>query len=333
MKVVVNMLDEFKEKQDIVYKQLKNALNGNLSHAYLFNTNTNVNSDNIILSFIKSILCPHNYTNSNKCESCSTCERIDNGNYPEIKNIRPEGLWIKKEQLMELQKDFSTKAIEGNKRIYIIYEAEKLNKQAANSLLKFLEEPAADIIAVLVTDKINLMMDTIISRCQTIIFKKNKLEEYAKQYETNNNTLIKLFFVLQNGQDVVSYISDQKNKLFLDNVIEYITKQEECNIKMIINTKKFFHDKFVSKEEVDYAFELIILFYKDVINYKIRNKVNIFDDYIDSIKYVANKNNKSVLLMKLNKIIEIKDLIKNNVNSNLLIDKLIIEIEGGVSYV
>ena len=70
--------------------------------------------------------------------------------YPEIKIIEPDGMWIKKEQLMELQEEFNKTAIEGSKRIYTILECEKLNKQAANSILKFLEEPNDDIIALLV---------------------------------------------------------------------------------------------------------------------------------------------------------------------------------------
>jgi hypothetical protein len=182
-----------------------------------------------------------------------------------------------------------------------------------------------------VTDKMNLMMDTIVSRCQTIIFKKNSLTEYIKQFEEKNNiTLIKLFFVFQNGQDVVSYINDEKNKEFINNIVEFIKKQEDCNIKMIINTKKYFHDKFTTKEDILYALELMTLFYKDAMNCKVKNKVEIFDDYVEVIKNVADKNDKDVLLMKLNKIIEIKDLIKSNVNTNLLIDKLIIEFEGGV---
>lgn len=325
------MLDEYKESQSIVYNQLKNILSSNLSHAYLFNTNDNVFSEKIIISFIKSIICPKNYLNSNSCNDCVLCKRIDEGNYSEIKIIKPEGLWIKKEQLLELQKEFSTKAIEGKKRIYVIFEAEKLNKQSANSLLKFLEEPEEGIIAILVTNRINLVLDTIISRCQVITFRKNKLKDYASYYKTGEkNTLIKLFFVFQNGQDVVSYINDEKSGAFLNNVIDFIKKYEESNIKMLVNTKKYFHDKFSAKEDIDYAIEIILLFYKDVIRFKIKEEVEIFDDYLEDVKRIANKNTREQLLNKIREIINIKDLVKNNININLLIDKLVIRLEGDV---
>ena len=95
--------------------------------------------------------------------------------YPEIKIINPDGLWIKKEQLDEIQKEFSTKAVFGTKKIYIINEADKMNSSAANSILKFLEEPVPNIIAILVTNNIYQLLDTIISRCQVISLRKNKL--------------------------------------------------------------------------------------------------------------------------------------------------------------
>ena len=55
-----------------------------------------------------------------------------------------------------------------NKRIYVIKEAEKLNTSAANTLLKFLEEPADDIIAILLTNNRYKLLDTILSRCQVL---------------------------------------------------------------------------------------------------------------------------------------------------------------------
>ncbi len=325
------MLDEFKDVQFVAYKQLKNILCNNASHAYLFNTNNNVLAKKMIMSFVKSIVCKYNYTNFEKCDNCSICNRIDNNNYPEIKVIKPAGSWIKKDQLIELQKSFSTKAIEGEKRIYIIHEIEKLNKQAANSLLKFLEEPNQDIIAILITDKINLVMDTILSRCQTIILKQNSIEEYIDNYKIYDNiTLLKLYLIFKNGQALEDYVKDENNIIFIEDVISFIKKYEDINLQMIINTKKYFHDKFVTKEDFTYAIELIILFYRDVLYYKIKNQVNIFNFYIEDIKEIADKNNKDTLLEKIKKIIEIKELIKNNINSNLLIDKLIISLEGGV---
>ena len=136
----------------------------------------------MILAFVKILICPNHYTNKDKCHNCNTCFLIDNHSYPELKIIKPDGLWIKKEQLLGLQKQFSYKAIQGNKKVYIIYEAEKMNSSAANCMLKFLEEPEDDIIAILISNNIHQLLPTILSRCQIITFKQNKIEDYMEMF-------------------------------------------------------------------------------------------------------------------------------------------------------
>ena len=130
------MLEEFKDIDTIVYRQLYSGLK-KLSHAYLFNLNNNVYAEDMIMSFVKSIMCKY-HTDREEYNNCYVCKRIDDGNFPDLKRIYPDGMWIKKEQLDELQQTFSTKPIESLRRCYIIYEVDKLNKSAANSLLKFL---------------------------------------------------------------------------------------------------------------------------------------------------------------------------------------------------
>lgn len=167
------MLDDFIFEQKIPYKILKNALQKNkISHAYLIETNNYTLSFPFALAFAKALQCPKKLTNKNNCGKCTQCDRINNGNFSEIKIIEPDGLFIKKEQLSDLQKEFSTKSIESNYKIYIIKNAEKLNISAANSILKFLEEPEENIIAILVANNRYKVIDTILSRCQIISLKK-----------------------------------------------------------------------------------------------------------------------------------------------------------------
>ena len=168
------MLDDYKMSQDVAYSLVVNAIKrSKLSHAYLFNANGNDSVMDFVFAFIKTILCDNNYTSiSENCGSCNKCNRIKNNNYPEIKIIESDSFVIKKEQLMELQSEFSRSSIEGKYLIYIIKDCEKMNKQASNSILKFLEEPVPGIIAILVTNNLSKILETISSRCQIINLKK-----------------------------------------------------------------------------------------------------------------------------------------------------------------
>ena len=140
------------KKSDTISKEILNSAleNNKLSHAYLFEISDSLNDNELIFSFIKKIICP--YKKNLICDKCNICKRIDSDNYSDLKIITPNGLWIKKEQLIELQKDFVKKPIESQYMIYVIESAEKMNASAANTILKFLEEPENGIIAILTTN-------------------------------------------------------------------------------------------------------------------------------------------------------------------------------------
>lgn len=304
------MLDEYKESQKIVYKTLINQIKNNkYSHAYLFETNGNPDAFFLVLGFVKALLCPYNYTNNSKCKDCSICHRIDNNIFSDLKIIEPDGLWIKKEQLDNLQKEFSIKSIESNKKIYIINNAEKLNTQAANSMLKFLEEPEEGIIAILITNNVYQLLSTIVSRCQVISLsssgEKQNINLNIDEEELNNN--------LQT----------------INNFVKYLEKEK---LNTIIMSNKLWHEFYKERKDYINGFELLLIYYKDVLNYKLNRNLDLFSDYIEDIKVISENCSFNNLIYKINKVIELKENVKVNANQNLLLDKLIIELSRGDKY-
>ena len=142
--------------------------NDKVSHAILLEVDDCDTCMPFIKQIVKLILCKENNKDITKinCDKCNICKLVDMDNYPDLNIISTDGNWIKKQQLIDLQSDFNNKSLLNNKRIYIIKEAEKLNISSSNSLLKFLEEPEDDIIAILVTSNKYLLLETILSRCQ-----------------------------------------------------------------------------------------------------------------------------------------------------------------------
>ena len=69
------------------------------------------------------------------------------------------------------------------------------------------------------------------------------------------------------------------------------------------------------------------MYYKDILSYKLSNDVKLFKDYLEDIKSISNNNSYNNLVNKIEKSIRIKNIIKNNVNLNLMMDKYIIELE------
>ena len=308
------MLEEYEKKEPIIYRQISNSIKNGLSHAYLFELNDNIYAYEMIMSFVKKVL-------SNGDDNIA--KRIDDGTYPELKHIFPDGQLIRKEQLEELQKSFSTISLENDKRFYIIHDSEKLNVAAANSLLKFLEEPSDGIIAILLTNNINLMLKTIVSRCQILTFSKNKLEDYIKFNQiTSNITLHKLFFTIWKNKDELN----EYHRNFVKKVIEFINYYEKNKLKTIVYENRFF-EEFNDKIELNKFFECVILFYRDLLRYKFGSDVLYFDDYIDYIREFSCINTEEMIIKKINTLLEKVRLIKNNVNTSMFIDGIIIDME------
>lgn len=306
------MLDEYKLGQPIAYKILLNAVKKEkLTHAYLFETHGYHDALNLIKAFIKFILCPENYSNNQLCAKCTQCQNIDNNNHLELKIIEPDGMWIKKEQLTELQKEFSKKAIEGNKKVYLIKDADKLNQAAANSILKFLEEPEENIIAILMVENKYQLLDTITSRCQIISLMNQKYDNILSAEEKIQNIINSSDFKWEK----------------IEQVIHFVNYYEQNGIDTILNTQKLWHKNFINKEDIEQALEVMILYYTDIINFLSGYKISLFETSKKDINAIAEKNNLGSLSIKINTILEAKENLKYNVNNGLLIDKLILDLE------
>ena len=312
------MLDDYKESQPIVYQILKNAIiNDKCSHAYLIETGGFYDSFNFTMSFIKSLLCPQKKLTKENCGNCHQCEVINSKNFPEIEIIAPDGLWIKKEQLQKLQKEFNTKALIGNKRVYIITKADRLNKSAANSILKFLEEPDNNLVAILLADNIYNVLSTIRSRCQILKLKSLNISN------ENLTPIQKLKQITITQNNIVDENIDNK----IEKVITFVNYYEKNHLNVLLYIGKLWNEYITSKDEYEIAFEIMITYYKDILNYILNKPLEVFE-INEEIQNIASINTKEEICRKINKLVELKELIKYNINTSLLMDKLIMSLEG-----
>ena len=243
-----------------------------VSHAYLIEINND--KDMIyIYDFIKMILCDCLYQKIDK--NNNIVKLIDNNNYPDIKIIEPDGNWIKKTQLLELQKQETNKSVLGKKRIYIINKAERLNSSSANTMLKFLEEPEEDIIALLITDNRYHVLDTILSRCQILNLKE---DIYNIEKEDEIMDLIECFINPNNFFLQYNYLM---NKEIVDKTIfkEKLQKIEHIFINYL-NCK---FEKSLEKAEEDLNVLLKKCDDKDIIKY-----ISIIEEELPKLEFNVN---------------------------------------------
>ena len=295
------MFDNYIKIQNIAYNILKNSIKSDkISHAYLIETQGNDYGFDFALSFAKALLCPKRKTNNKQCFNCNQCQAIDDNNFIELEIVDTDDLWLKKENIEILQKNFNFKPIVGKLKIYIIKNADKIRENLANTLLKFIEEPEQGIVAILVTDNKARILDTIISRCQVISLKcdnKDNLDSELKKYDEN----------------------------IILTTINFINYYEKNGLDTLLYTNSLFHDNLSDRNDYNIAFNIIIMYYKEILNYKLNNKLTNFIEYKDHLEEIIGIVKLDDAIKKIDIALNLKKTIGNNVNINLLVDKLIID--------
>ena len=142
-----------------------------LNHAYLFSGY--FGSMEMALFLSKSLFCTEKQ-GVLPCESCRNCKLIDQEEYPDVTIIRPINQIIKTERIRELVGQFSQSGIESQRQVFIIEQADKMHLNAANSLLKVIEEPQSEVYIFFLTNDEDKILPTIRSRTQIFQFKKQE---------------------------------------------------------------------------------------------------------------------------------------------------------------
>lgn len=251
-------------------RELEKKFNENkLSHVFLIETNDFQESLLDVLELCKRINCSSKY--SENCEKCNICHLIDTQSLPSLKIIFPDGQFIRKEQMEELKLTFSYVPYITNYNIYIINEAEKFNRESANTILKFMEEPEKNIIGFLITNNKENVINTIKSRCEIV------KASYMKENTIKNEELISL-------------------------VKDYLKKIEvEKNLGIVYN--KIVLEKNLEKNDIIDFFHILLDFYVEALKgnnelkeleklsqLELIKRVDLVNQIIERLNYNVNIN-------------------------------------------
>ena len=143
-------------------------------HAYLLAGPQRIGKTLLARRFAQTLLCTGGpdarISPSEPCNACLACRKVLHYNHPDVHMLSraPDKQFILIEQIRSLQSDTARRTLEGRRNIFIIQNAHEMNLQAANCLLKTLEEPEPDVVLILTAPDAGLMLPTILSRVQQI---------------------------------------------------------------------------------------------------------------------------------------------------------------------
>ena len=170
--------------QEHIVQTLTNAISGGMvSHAYLFSGPRGSGKTTIARLLAKAVNCQNRKNGEfEPCNQCSSCQESNEGrliDLIEIDAASHRGI----DEIRELRNGIGFVPTKSKYKVFILDEAHQLSKDAANALLKTLEEPPPHAIFVLATTEIHKMIPTIISRCQRFDFRKLTVPEIVKKLE------------------------------------------------------------------------------------------------------------------------------------------------------
>lgn len=251
--------------QERAKRMIQNGLrSGKLSHAYLFHGPKGTGKRAMALCMAKALLCERQQDDA--CGSCVACRKVDHDNHPGIHHIKPDGHVIKLEQIKQLQHALSFRNTADEARIYIIHDAERMTTEAANRMLKFLEDPPQRVIAILMTDNGQAIMPTIQSRAVWIPFVPMSPDEMlAALIEEGIDATLALPAVhLATGLDGARQLAMQHSFAELRNVMIQLAKATSfASASLLIHHKLL---KTELKDEIVTLLDLFVLWYKDMIH-------------------------------------------------------------------
>ncbi|MFH1665515.1 MAG: DNA polymerase III subunit delta' [Candidatus Omnitrophota bacterium] len=159
--------------QDSAVKYLAGSLSsGRIAASYLFYGPGGVGRAMCAKAFIMALICPDKPRTDEPCLKCPGCRRVDTLSHPDVAWIKPEkNKAIKIEQIRGARDVLNLKPYESNVNVCVIEDAHMMTVEASNALLKVLEEPPGHSILILITDRKELMLETVVSRCAEVRFR------------------------------------------------------------------------------------------------------------------------------------------------------------------
>ncbi len=316
--------------QPIIYQTFSNELKRNtLSHAYLISGNPGTPLLPVATFLAKTILCDE--PDPFACNSCITCLRIDDNNYPDFILFNGEETTIKKDAVSSIEIQFEKTAFEEKGiMIYVLHLVENMTKEAINAILKFLEEPGKNVYAFLTTNNENNVLPTILSRCQILRLKLIPREEIIQDaieigVPQEDAELLSYFY---NDSDLIKGVLDNdEGKNYLEakeTLLGFMhTLVENDKSKLIYYVEHDVISTVKEKTSARFFFDMLCQVYEEIVNLKNHRPI-LLSSYDKILNQLVNILKKPEL--DLVTILKCRNMINSNVNIALLFDHLIYEL-------
>lgn len=315
-----------------IIAHLQNAIEEDkVSHAYIFNGPEASGKMMLAEAFAMALQCEGE--GKRPCLECRSCRQAADHNQPDIIYVsheKPNTIGVD-DIRTQINNDIDIKPYSSRYKVYIVDEAQKMNQQAQNALLKTIEEPPAYAIILLLTTNADSFLQTILSRCITLnlkAVKEDKIKEYLmKHYQIPDYQAdICAAFSQGNVGKAIQLASSEEFGELKASVLQLMKRLEDIDLYEMTGAVKQIAEYKLS---VNDYFDLMMSWFRDVLYLKATNDVDglIFKDEVYDIKKQAAKRSYQGIETILEALEKAKIRLNANVNFDLVIELLLLTIK------
>lgn len=318
--------------QNQIKDHFQNAINsGKVSHAYIICGEKYSGKEFIARVFAAALLCESE--DDRPCGKCHSCSQALSDNNPDIiyvKHTKPNIIGV--EDIREqINSDIMTRPYAGKKKVYIVNEAEKMNQQAQNALLKTFEEPPEYAVIILLTTNLEEMLPTIRSRAVCLnmkpvsdkLVKKFLMEEvHIPDYKAD----VCVAFARGNIGKAKLLARNEEFDNIRDDVLVLLKHADTMDVAdLAAQVKK----ASTYKVEINDYLDIILVWYRDILLFKATKDPNnlIFKDEIQYIRKVAERLSYEDVQDIIEALDKAKKRLSSNVNFDLTMELLFLTIQ------
>ena len=326
--------------QDHLLHELNAALTENrLAHAYLLVGPTHIGKMSLAIHLAQTINCLQKIARS-PCQKCASCKKISNAEHPDVRietigdpDDEPSRTRIRRQAILEIIHSVQMTPYESSHRIIIFDGAESLSGVAANTLLKTLEEPPDNVIFLLLTDRENLVLPTILSRCRKLqlrLMPKREISNYLVEQHNIEPKLAEQLGRLSKGclGWAINAIIDEDTLTSRTNLINTIYETSKAALQTRFDYASELADAYRNNRvEVKNVLFLWQNWWRDLLLVKIGTEEFILNlDYLNELRLHASHLTQTDIVTFLKGLEDTISHLDSNINPRLAIEVLMLNL-------
>jgi len=317
--------------EQIVEVFRRSVRSGKTSHSYIFEGIPGCGRRKAALVLIQALFCTA--VADDACGVCPSCRKISSGNHGDIHFVEPlpDKRDISVDQLRELQRGLSLRPYEAPRKACILEPAERMSVNAANSLLKTLEEPPGNALIILLTENADMLLPTIRSRCQLIRFSPLSSENVRLLLERSGvaTDVAELLAPLSEGSmQRAADLDDETLAARRQNLISHLEMLDMGRISSVFDTAE---ELAGNREETLASLDLLLSFARDTV-YLNSGCPDIINTAVrPSLEQFAARLTLERALQMLCDIMETRRAVQRNANNKLALDCLFMKMAEAIA--